>query len=91
MAKHRIVGASLLSAFLVLTGPNATAGADPGTGPDLSDPIVADYMQTVSSIMKQYNSPTSGSSQMSPDQLRQQLTAASDEFRDALVARLPKP
>jgi hypothetical protein len=84
------LGTAVSFAFLVTAAPSGVAVADPDYGPDLNDPLITNYMDTVNALMSQY-AVEGESGQMSAQELRAGLLAANDQFRDALFASMPKP
>jgi hypothetical protein len=84
-----VIGAALVAGAMALATPASIAAADPSTGPnDVVGPIIADYNSRINDLMKQFNADVV-SGRVNNQQLILQLTAASNELQESLLAAIP--
>lgn len=89
MWARTVIGAALAAGAMALATPASSAIADPSSGPyGPNDPAVADYWSTLNDAVKQFTGKSS-SSQIDAQQFIDQVAAANNALRDALLANIP--
>jgi hypothetical protein len=85
----KTIGAALVGGAIALAAPAGIAMADPSYGPnDINDPAIADYTSTIRALTEQYTQ-AAQSGNFNQQQFIDQVTAANNQLRDALLATIP--
>jgi hypothetical protein len=86
MRMRKTIGAALAVGAMALPAPAGIAVADPSTVPGPTDPgtIASDYHNRISDLVAQFRT---GS--LDQQQLQDQIAAANDQLRDAMLANAP--
>jgi hypothetical protein len=91
MWARKVITAALAAGAMALAAPAGIAIGDPTWGPNGPyGPVINDYVNKINALADQYtaNGP-SGSGKMSQQQFADQLRAANDQLRQALVTAVP--
>jgi Spy/CpxP family protein refolding chaperone len=91
MWARKVITAALAAGAMAVAAPAGIAVADPTNGPNGgNNPAINDYANKVKALADQYTADgPSGSGTMSQQQFADQLRAANDQLRDALIAAVP--
>ncbi|MBV9514011.1 MAG: hypothetical protein JO280_08250 [Mycobacteriaceae bacterium] len=86
---RRMIGAALAAGALAVAGPAGAVMADPLPGPGgVDNPAIAQYAQTIRDLTAQYTRAAQAGN-LNQQQFTDDLTAANNQLRDALLAATP--
>ena len=92
MWMRKAIGAALAGGAMALAAPAGIAMADPPVGPygpnGINDPAIADYTSRINALVEQFTGDAQ-SGNFNQQQFTDQLTAANNQLRDALLATVP--